>query len=274
MSAALPPEDILDLGLLVKEFAFPQHRFIVNVLAAVPIFLAGAAFVALWVLLKVAFPQPLPLPAVVLFNVALLGFGSWLILAAVVVPVRIYKHQGMRVLAFEEGMAYQIGDGVEVLRWNEIVKIRQCVVRDLRRALFFGEFHLILGLQDGSQVEFDDIVVPRVRRLTAVIQQQTLKHLLNAAFRAWEAGEEVSFGSISVTRKGIVSSRRTLPWGKVNKSHAARGRLTIWAKGRWRPWLRTPVTRLENPFALVLLVNLQVARHKAVIFFEDGCVPI
>jgi hypothetical protein len=170
--------------------------------------------------------------------------------------LRAYKHLRVHVLVFKEGLARLSGEELEVLRWDEVETVRQKVIIDFRKAALFGERHLILRRKDGGLVEFDDVMVPRLFRLTVLVQQLSLPQLLTAALEAYGRGETLPFGKLSASREGIRRGRKLLPWGDVRECKAARGRLTITRNGRWLPWFRGSVAKVDNVLVLIGLVQV------------------
>jgi hypothetical protein len=250
----LPPE-VHKLGKPIEELVYPQRRFLVNLLAAVPIFVAGAGFFALWLMGEILLGGMMPLAMRLISHVTLLGAGVFLMVAGIQVPRRIYRSMRVRVLVFLEGLARITDEDTEVLRWDEVETVEQKVIRDFRRATILGERHLIIHRLDGSQMAFDNVVLPRLYRLTILVQQLTLKYLLPATLQAISRGEEVPFGVLTASVEGIHKRKKVLPWNEIRECKAVRGWLTIRGKGRWRCWFRGPVTKVDNVLVLIALTT-------------------
>jgi hypothetical protein len=254
------PDEVKRLGTPLEELAFPRHWLLFNVLAAIPIFLFGALFVAMWVLFTVKVGGRVAWPFRAVVNVLILGVGVFLMLAAVVVPLRLYRSKRGRVLIYPEGLLRLGAAGPETLFWDEVAVIRQRMVRDARRAVLLGERHVTVERADGSTLHLDDVVVPRLRRLTVLMQQKSLPHLLPRALRALHAGEKVPLGVLSATAEGLQHGRRLLPWqevagARVNKS----GTITIRRRGWLLAWWSGPVTRVDNVHVLLALAAIRPA---------------
>src|SRR5262249_47286893 len=158
-------------------------------------------------------------------------------------------------LVCKEGLARLAGGDVEVLRWDAVAVLRQTVNKRLRRALLFGELRLEVQRSDGSEIHFDDVVTPRLRRLIGVIFEATLPHLLPPVLNAWMAGDSVRFDRLLLSRDDLRDGARCVPWTEVAACRASRGWLTIRRVGRWRAWLRAPVTAFANVCVLLALVQ-------------------
>jgi hypothetical protein len=252
------PDEVKRLGTPLEELAFPRHWLLLNVLAAIPIFLFGALFVAVWVLFTVKVGGRVAWPFRVVVNVLILGVGVFLMLAAVVVPVRLYRSKRGRVLVYPEGLLRLGAAGPETLFWDEVAVIRQRVVRDARRAILLGERHVTVERADGSALHLDDVVVPRLRRLTILMQQRSLPHLLPRALRALRAGETVPLGVLSATAEGLQHGRRLLPWRELAGCGVDRsGRMTVRRRGWLLAWWGGPVTRVDNAHLLLALAAVR-----------------
>jgi hypothetical protein len=253
----LPPE-VHQLGKPIEEFVYPRRRFWENLVAAVSIFLAGVGFFGLWLIGEILLGGMMPLAMRLISHVALLGSGVFLMVAGIQVPRRIYRSMRARVLVFMEGLARITDEQTEVLRWDEVETVEQKVIRDFRRATILGERHLIIHRLDGSQVAFDNVVLPRLYRLTILVQQLTLKYLLPAALEALSQGKEVPFGTLTASFEGIHKGKKVLPWNEIRECKAVRGWLTITSKRRWRSWFRGPVTQVDNVVVLIALTSTMV----------------
>jgi hypothetical protein len=250
----LPPQ-VYQLGKVIEDFVYPRRRFWENLVAAVTVFLAGAGFFVLWLIGEILLWGVMPLAMRILSHVALLGSGVFLMIVGIQVPRRIYRSMRIRVLVFMEGLARITDEQTEVLRWDEVEMVEQKVIRDFRRATILGERHLIIHRFDGTQMAFDNVVLPRLYRLTILVQQLTLKYLLPAALEAISRGQEVPFGVLTASFEGIHKGKKLLPWNEVRECKAVRGWLTITSKRRWRSWFRGPVVHVDNVVVLIAVTN-------------------
>jgi hypothetical protein len=243
-----------ELGGVVEDLTPSPHRFLVNALLAVPVFLAGVALTGLGLLGEFVFAQKAGVVAVAVSHVVLTLSGLLLISASIVLPYRIRIHRGLRLLVCRDGLVRASGDEVGVVRWEEITLVRLPRFRGIRDAILNGEARLLLRWGDGVEWKFDDVVVPAFSRLRKAVQEKTLTHMLQVCLDAHNAGETVRFGPVSAAPEGLTHAGATLPWAEFQGYHAGKGWITIKRKGAWLPWRRLAVPDVDNAHVLLGLL--------------------
>jgi hypothetical protein len=257
-----------ELGELREELTPWRYRLHVNVAAAIPIGLAGLLGIAFWAQIAFGFaPQMAPMPLLWKLTLMLvqlpaemiiLGLSITAALAAVLVPIRIYRRRSLRVLVFDRGMAVLSGDQVETLTWDEVAAVRLRFNFSFRRTLIWGERRLIVERRDGRQLRFDDVALPRLRRLIRLVLEATLSPLLNNASERLERGETIPFGAVSVSPRGVTYKRRgTLRWDTIKGGRwVSYKRLAILREKKMFPWFIS-LSKVDNPHVLINLVDLR-----------------
>jgi uncharacterized protein DUF6585 len=153
-------EKAANLGELRHEFAPPRHRLLINVIVAIPILLVSLVAVVFLALVGGG-PRLLIMPfwfnmMAAVQNHILLFLAVTALLAAVVVPLRIYRSRNLRVLVFDKGLVSLSGANVDIVAWDEIVVVRQRVNVSWRRALFWGARLLMVQCRDSRRLQFSE----------------------------------------------------------------------------------------------------------------------
>ena len=184
-----------------------------------------------------------------------LGILGLVLLSAGVRGVqRIRKTKGVRVFCFEDGLARVQGESVAVLRWEDVAIVQRASLTTSERGKMQPARKLILTGRDGAALELDDSLSD-LRTLRELVEQHTLAYLFPPILDAYERGEAVSFGKLSVSREGVHSGRKTLPWSECEDVEAAQGHLTIKAQGAWLSFCKVPLHELANVHILLALAE-------------------
>jgi hypothetical protein len=107
--------------------------------------------------------------------------------------------------------------------------------------------------QSGRKVRLP-AVLAGAEQLVGSIKARTYPRLLEENREAFNAGQPLEFGPLSLSREGLRYGRRTLAWSEVASVTLERGRLEVRPR-RGRRW-RIPVRRIPNAE-----VCLQLASH-------------
>ena len=139
---------------------------------------------------------------------------------------RARSNRGLRVLVFPEALARVQGEGVEVLRWEDVNAVRRLVKVKSEGVTVLTLGQLLLLGRGGQTLAFtEDLAdLPELRRL---IEQHTLKHMLPPALEAVEAGSAVGFGALVASREGLQHEAEVLPWASYEDAEVARGWVTV-----------------------------------------------
>jgi hypothetical protein len=174
------------------------------------------------------------------------GMGGWL---------RARRIRGLRVLVFPTAIARMQAGAVEVVRWDEITTVSRAVLWEQdQQTLFDGGIRLALTMGDGRECEFDD-ALSGLKELRKLVEQHTLPHLLHEALDAYEAGQDVSFGVLSASRRGLAYGGRHLPWARYGAVETAKGHVHVKALGGGRPVWKIRLLEVPNVHVLIALAE-------------------
>jgi hypothetical protein len=260
MAVTLPddvPDEVRGLGEPVAVFQAGAVQFVLFVVVGILALLLGAGMLVLVVTLML---NPAPAKNGRGSLVKVIGAGLVLLAAGVSMLIRARRMRGLRVFVFPDGLARVQGGAAEVLRWDEINRVRR--VLGARKGEFSVRhpYQLILVRRDGREFEFNEALVG-VKELRVLVEEHTLPHMLPPAVEAFRAGEAVGFGAVGLSREGIHHGKRTLPWDAFAGAEAAKGRLTVRAQGAWMSFCRVGIAEVTNPHVFLALAEYGRREH-------------
>jgi hypothetical protein len=200
------------------------------------------------------------------------------------IPVRslFKKDEELRVFEFAQGMVQErAGSPPLAFRWDQITTVRQESIASYNRAGSYQwtSFTYTLTRHDGVSVEikgsFQDPARTPWRKQRALqrdqrrITERTYAELgqavarrvaeaqLPAAQAAIARGEEVTFGDIAISARGIRTARRdTVPWAEITEVTVQKGIVSIRRAGKLLSLSTQGVSKIPNFLLFMTLADM------------------
>jgi hypothetical protein len=208
------------LGKLLAEHRVRGTRYVVTLLGTVLGIVGGIALIAfaIWAIANNRVIRGVFRAFVFGIVGIAFGIGCW---------QTNRRMKGLRVLVFADGLARIQHGQVQAVRWNDI----KTVTRIVRTSGEIGKsgkaaVQLDVHTSDGRELQFDENLSD-LKRLRAVVEEQTLDHLLIRTLEALRDGHSADFGEINVEPGGLRVGAARLEWARYGGGEAVRGRLTI-----------------------------------------------
>lgn len=163
------------------------------------------------------------------------------------------RKRGLRVLVFPDGLTYTRHGKTDVIRWDDVATVLQAITRV---QYTFTVRKCTVQLQDGNKYTFNN-ALRNVEQLINTIQQQITPRILERVDEAYEAGQTVPFGKLSISRAGISQGNKTLPWDQVKRVTVDKGVITIRKQGGLLKWASVNVAETPNFFAFASMVGAE-----------------
>lgn len=215
---------------------------------------------------------------VVLFAVILLlGYIVYLL---IIVPIFAVAYGifgllncNLRVYDFEHGLLRSKGSQMNVIRWDQVASVWQeskvsssgYLVGGVLGALLFSgrNRHIFkVSLHDGATFTFSNSNISQIENLGQIIQQEVAQIHMPLAIAAYDSGNIIPFGPLSVSRQGISNQKgATLPWSQVNGVTVNMNVVTIMQNERVQKWVSAPTAKVPNLGVLTALIDY--ARNNA-----------
>ncbi|MFL5803729.1 MAG: DUF6585 family protein [Roseiflexaceae bacterium] len=222
--------------------------------------LLGGLGLLLIVMSRQAAPQVAPIS---------LGAGALLLSIAVgtaYISFRRGTHPPQLTL-YEQGVVVQRGRQVQLVRYEEIDVLWEQIMwqggRD--RPMLPSRTHVYtLRTRDRRTLRLSDQFAG-IRQAGALMQQEMLRRSLPAAVAAYQVGEALSFGPLTICQAGLARKQGALPWAEVARVSIIEGRyrdsaawtykLQVTRIGQRRPWLEIDLQQIPNSRLLLALLK-------------------
>jgi len=198
-----------------------------------------------------------------------LGAGALLLPLGVAVAYRSFRNGTHRpqLTLYEQGVVVPRGRQMHLIRYEEIEMLWEQILwyRGQSRAMLPRRTHVYtLQTRDRRTLRLSDQFAD-IRQAGAFIQQEMLRRSLPAAVAAYQVGEALSFGPLTISRSGLARGKTALRWAEVARVSVAEGsyrgtaawtyNLQVTRIGQRRPWLKIDLTQIPNNRLLLALLK-------------------
>jgi hypothetical protein len=186
----------------------------------------------------------------VLVGLLLVGGGIYYLLYGV-----IYKNWGVYV--YERGFVHKKGNqAAQPFRWDQIEAVWYQVTRHYRNGIYTGTTHNYrVRRVDGYEIVLNDRFT-NVAALGDTVSNQVTATKMPQVIGAYNAGQVITFGPLSVSRQGIQnSSGNLLPWPEIKDVSIQNGYVAVSKAGKWLRWSSQPVKNIPNVFLFIALIR-------------------
>lgn len=174
-----------------------------------------------------------PYPAQALF----LGILVCLLLLVLFIAFTIqsYHERLHRILLYEQGLIDITPRGTQVARWDQVRYVWHQANTQYDARMPIHTTYTLQTIQ-GVSLSFEDDIA-RHSELFKSLDQQIIPSLLSQARQHYQAGQEVDFDHLLLSKAGLRTKdgSKTLPWSEVASIKVAQ-RLTIKQKGKKLSW--------------------------------------
>lgn len=190
-------------------------------------------------------------------GIVLVIFGGFFIVDVLYMLLHeaIYKSWGVYV--FEHGFLFKKGkEAPQPFRWDQIEAVWYQVTRRYYNGVYTGTTHRYrVRRRDGYEVVLTDRFT-NVGQLGETISNQVTQILLPQVIAAYNAGQTITFGPLSVNRQGLSNIlSNLLPWSEVKGIDIQNGYVAVSRAGKWLKWSNLPVAKIPNVFVFIALVK-------------------
>jgi hypothetical protein len=186
-----------------------------------------------------------------------------LALAGLFGVVALWRSRGVTATVSRKGLTIQRGGDRTAIPWAQIEAIYTSAVRyGLFGPTQEGRARLTLRLIDGRKIRFSD-AMQDLPLLGNAIKSQVYPRLLETKRNAFNRGEALPFGPLTVAPSGLKLRRAELGWAQLKSAALRQGYLEVIPKadeGGGR--IRLPASKVPNvDLSLQLIQELIHAEH-------------
>jgi len=171
--------------------------------------------------------------------------------------VRAFMWRNVRIYLFTNGFIRANGMTIDAVRWDQVEAVFQRAVRNRYGNVIRYSYTVRRG--DGAVYKFNSLI-KKVADLGNTIQHEVTKVHIPRAIAAFNSGNPLYFGKLSLNVQGISKGSAMLPWIQVRNVDLNRGYVRIWQNGRSMRWARVRVADVPN--LLVFLEMVDYARSR------------
>jgi hypothetical protein len=182
-----------------------------------------------------------------IFTLLSLAFLAW----AIISPL---QSSNWRVYVFNQGFVFLKGGQPDIFRWAEIRAIWQQITAYYRYGFRTRTTHkYTIERADGHRIVLNDRI-KNVAELGNGLSRQISEFMLPHMIAAYNAGNVITFGPLSVSKQGVSNGREMLPWPSIKEIGVNRGYVSVRKEGKWLNWSTVAVANIPN-FAVFMALT-------------------
>lgn len=158
----------------------------------------------------------------------------------------------LRVYVFKNGLVRAKGRSLEIIRWDSVEAVWLNIIRNRYGGTTTHTY--TLRRRDGTKVKFS-AVLKNVGLLGQTIQQEVMLIHMPLAITAYNSGNVVGFGPLTMSLQGISNGKETLPWNLVQSVTVKQGYIFIHKVGKKTRWGYVRVSKVPNFLVFMNMVN-------------------
>lgn len=166
----------------------------------------------------------------------------------------------VHVYVCDAGMIYQVAqENPQPFRWDQIHAVWRNVIKHYRYYGYIRRYtrtthNYTIQRNDGYQLILNDKIAD-IAQLGELIISRATNHLLPAAIQAYQQGQTISFGSLSLNLQGMYNGRELLPWPQIKAVDVKNGFINVQRQGSWLHWTSQVAASTPNLSVFLGLVN-------------------
>jgi hypothetical protein len=173
-----------------------------------------------------------------------------------------FKNWSKGVAVYERGFAVHDWKGLRLWRWEEVLSITAAVLHPLGSGISAGMTHTYLLTNYQNQRLILDEATAKVEELARLIQEAIYPALYDQAASQYNAGRELFFGPVIISKGGIQIGNKKVAWAEVQQVLMQQGVLKVSKKeGEWFSGASAPASAIPNLNVLLEIIQ-QVAGLK------------
>lgn len=193
-------------------------------------------------------------------------FGGVLILISLRFFWEAYKawhsaQSKLRVYVCERGLIYtQKNTPPQPMGWESLLVWRSAVKLYQNAGPTGTTYRYTLQRDDGFHCTLDDDI-KGIADLGNLISDSVTKARFPGYVQAYNAGQTLSFGTLTISTQGVGNGRELLPWSDVNDIDVQSGYIKVKRAGGWFSWKTVAASSIPNLFIFLALSDYVLRQH-------------
>lgn len=158
----------------------------------------------------------------------------------------------LHVYVCEHGLIVeQHGMSPTPLRWDSLLVWRS-VTKHYRNGVYTHTSYVYTLSDNNLKVTFNNNMAGIVQ-LGDLISENVTRARLPDYLRSYNAGQSISFGPLSLSKKGVSNGIEILPWSSVRDIDVSQGIIRVKKEGGWFSWKNVSASSVPNLFAFLVM---------------------
>jgi hypothetical protein len=166
-----------------------------------------------------------------------------------------FAYSRRRVQVFDQGIVYTQGSKAQAWRWDDIAFVWQQITR---MSVYFipvaTSYVYTVQHRNGQKIKLTN-GIRNIKALGEMMQSETFTRLMPLAVAAYNNGETLHFGKLTISQQGIGNSKEIVPWAQVKGVEVVQGYVGVKREGKWLRWANIRVASVPNFFIFMALVD-------------------
>lgn len=90
--------------------------------------------------------------------------------------------------------------------------------------------------------------------------QQPAQYFPPQLLAAYNAGNVITFGPLSISRQGVSNGKELLPWPSITEIGVRQGCVSVGKEGKWFDWSNVAVSHIPNYYVFMALTRYILGR--------------
>ncbi len=169
--------------------------------------------------------------------------------------IKLFLNSNRRVIVYEQGVVRMNKSLTEVVRWEDVDTFLQAVTKHYINGIYTNTTHIYtLCRSNGKAVKFGD-TIRKVEALGDTLQREVTRVLLPKFIEAYNMGDTLTFGPLSMSQEGLSNGKEMLSWSQVQDVQVRQGIVSVQKEDQWTNWSPVGIARIPNFYAFMALVD-------------------
>jgi hypothetical protein len=183
------------------------------------------------------------------------GIGLFFVVVGILlIGASARNRQGnAHVYACERGLIYtKSNTSPQPMRWESLL-VWRAVTKHYRNGIYTGtSYSYTLQRDDGYKIVLSNNI-KGIADLGKYISDRVTAARFPAYLQAYNAGQALSFGQLTISTQGVGNGRELLPWNDVNDIDVQSGFIKVKRAGGWFSWKTVAASAIPNLFIFLAL---------------------
>lgn len=143
--------------------------------------------------------------------------GGAALFFAVLLGILTWKRLRSTIVTFDDGIAWEEGDGVRTLRWDQVTAVAASRTRHSINFIPTGStYRYTVDMDTGEPKVLTTYNTAHVESVGEHIIEKVMPRIFEECVEAFDRGEEVQFGPVVIGRDlGIKYKQKVFPWEEI-----------------------------------------------------------